>query len=67
MAEGNVGKKYGPVCSPMEDVPNNGKGHDAAENCEYNGWPGLPKGTDDIIDQVTLFKGGAFGKVKTSE
>jgi hypothetical protein len=62
MADKSGAHQYGPVLSPMEEVP--GSGHDPAGDCIENGVPGYPKGTERKADEVTFYQGGNFGKFK---
>ena len=65
--ETSQGHKYGPVLSPMEEDFNPGGGHQPAESVITNGVPGYPKGSEGIINRVTFFQGGNFGKVKNDQ
>ena len=59
--------KYGPILSPMEEDFKPSGGHEAAESVITNGLPGLPKGSSRTADEVTLYQGGNFGKVKKND
>ena len=64
MADSKQGTKLGPVLSPMTEDFHPGTSHEPAEGVITNGVPGYPKGSDGIINRVTFFQGGNFGKVK---
>lgn len=61
------GHQYGPVLSPMEEDFHPSDSHDCTENCETNGIPGYPKGSERIAEEVTYFEGGNFGEFKRTK
>lgn len=59
--------KFGPIESPMTDLPGSPSDFNATEAVITGTVPGYPSSDDGKIKEVLFDKGGAFGSVKPAK